>query len=418
MTGRDLKVTTGDMNARIQMPNEQARRLFLDRHHLLKPPSGPGRGADLLDVIQSIGFVQVDSINTVARAHHMILSARRQQYRSANLDRLLERDRAVFEHWTHDASVIPVAFFPHWRYRFRKDEKHLRKVWNKWFRQGFEGKFDTVLNQIAKHGPCGSSDVGQDEKRSKGGWWDWHPSKTALEFLWRTGKISVTRREGFRKIYDLTENVIPEEARAHHPDEDETIDWACRSALERLGFATSGEISAFWDLISPAEAKAWCARQLAAGELIEIDVELADGKPPRRSFIQPATLETAEDLPKPSQRVRILSPFDPALRDRKRSQRLFDFDYRIEIFVPEAQRTYGYYVFPVMEGAPLIGRIDMKCQRATGQLHVRAFWPQRRVAMKTGRISRLMAELERTARLAGSDSLSFEEGWLRAAPAV
>jgi len=415
MTVRRLGVTQFVMNARMQISNDTARRLFLDRHMLLRPPEGPARGDDLLQVIEAIGFVQVDSINTVARAHHMILSARKQQYRQANLTPLLERERAVFEHWTHDASVIPTAFFPHWRYRFDKDEKRLKHRWRTWFREGFESKVDEVLDQIANHGPCGSADVGQDEKRSTGGWWDWHPSKTALEFLWRTGRISVTRRQGFQKVYDLTENVIPADTFALQPERDETIDWACWSALERLGFATSGEVSAFWDLVSPDQAKTWCARHLADGILVEVDIDCADGKAPRRSFAFPATLETLDALPQPSQRVRILSPFDPALRDRKRAERLFRFDYRIEIFVPEAKRTYGYYVFPVMEGTQMIGRIDMKSQRDTGLMHIRAFWPQPGIRMGSRRITRLMAELDRTARAAGSEAVSFEKDWLREA---
>ncbi|PVB63326.1 crosslink repair DNA glycosylase YcaQ family protein [Labrenzia sp. 011] len=395
-----------------RLANASARRLFLDKHGLGSAPKGSGKGDDLAAVIDRLGFVQVDSINTVARAHHMILAARRPAYKEKNLKHLLERDRHLFEHWTHDASVIPAAFFPHWRLRFARDKERLIGRWRIWRRNGFEEKFDEVLKQISTHGPVTSATVGEDEKRSSGGWWDWHPSKTALEFLWRTGELSVCGRDGFRKVYDLTERVIPPDHLATRFDTQETIDWAARSALDRLGFASSGEIAAFWDLITPQEAKLWCQNALETGSIVEIEIECVDGTP-RKTFACPETLETLDALADPPARVRILSPFDPALRDRKRAERLFGFSYRIEIFVPEPKRKYGYYVFPVLERDRLIGRIDMKALRSEERLHIRAFWPEDGIRMTKGRLARLEAELGRTARFSGCTDISFEPGWLR-----
>lgn len=395
-----------------QIGNRTARRLFLDRHGLIAPPHGAAKGAGLAEVIGTLGFVQVDSINTVARAHDMILYARRQSYRPGGWAPLVARHRTHFEHWTHDAAVIPAAYFPHWKLRFARDRARLRERWAKWREPGYEARFDAVLDRIANHGPCCSADVGEDEERSNGGWWEWHPSKTALEYLWRTGALSVARREGFRKIYDLTERVFPDQHRAPQPDVAETVDWACRAALDRLGFATSGELAAFWDLVAPAEAKAWCADALARGELAEVEVVMADGRL-RRHFVWPETVEAG--APEPSQRVRILSPFDPLLRDRKRAERLFGFHYRIEVFVPEPKRRYGYYVFPVLEGDQMIGRIDMKADRSAGVLNVRAFWPEAGARMGAGRRARLEAELERVARMAGCENVAIAADWMRAA---
>ncbi len=397
-----------------RLDNAAARRLFLDRHALLEQPAGPAKGADLLALIQRLGFVQLDSINTVARAHDMILYARRPAYRAKHLKQLYERDRGLFEHWTHDAAVIPMAFYPQWHLRFQRDTEMLRKRWRNWRRDGFEARFDAVLQHVRDHGAVSSSDVGQDEKKGSGGWWDWHPSKTALEYLWRSGALTVVGRRGFQKQYDLTERVIEEHLRpgTQSVDAEATVHWLCSAALERLGFATSGELAAFWDTATAAETKAWCAEQLQQGELQEVEIELADGKL-RKSFVRPGTIEAAVELAPPPGRMRVLSPFDPALRDRKRSERLFGFHYRIEVFTPAEKRQYGYYVFPLLEGARLVGRIDMKADRDAGVLRVTALWPEREVKWSPARTRRLEAELERVARFAGLDSVSFADGWLR-----
>ncbi|WP_179381537.1 winged helix-turn-helix domain-containing protein [Jannaschia marina] len=394
-----------------RLDNARARALFLDRHGLAVTPSGPGRGADLQGVIGDLGFVQLDSINTVVRAHHMILHARRPAYRARNLHLLHDRDRGVFEHWTHDASMIDMAHFPHWRLRFARNRDTLAAKWTKWGRD-FASKTEDVLRHIADHGPCSTAEVGVEEPRSSGGWWDWNPSKAALEYLWRVGELSVTRRDGFRKVYDLTENVIPPEYLNARPTEVETIDWACAAALDRLGFATSGELAAFWDLVTPEEAKGWALAGLRDGRLIEAEVEQVDGRW-RKVLMRPRTLE--EPVPEVTGRMRILSPFDPALRDRNRAERLFGFRYRIEIFVREARRTYGYYVFPILEGDRLVGRIDMKAERDRDRLHVTALWPETGVRFGTGRRARLETALVRTARLAGVSQVTFADGWMRSA---
>ncbi|MCB2134753.1 MAG: YcaQ family DNA glycosylase [Rhodobacteraceae bacterium] len=396
----------------LTLDNRTARRFFLDRHALIEPPTGPAKGDDLLALIMRLGFVQVDSINTVERAHHMILWSRRQSFRPSNLSRLLERDRTLFEHWTHDASVIPTEFFRYWKLRFYRDAERIHARWANWHGSEFHAKVEDVLAHVRAGGPCGSGDVGEDETRGKGGWWEWHPSKTALEYLWRSGELSVCHRRNFAKVYDLTERVHPEAHAAPAPAEEATIDWACNAALDRLGFATSGEIAAFWDLVTPQEAKDWCGRAFALGDVIEIEVEGADGRP-RKCLVRRDVATRLADVPDVAQRVRILSPFDPALRDRNRTERLFGFHYRIEVFVPEPKRKYGYYVFPVMEGDRLIGRVDLKCQRADRRLAIAAFWPEHGISMGRGRLARLEAELERLGRFTGCTTLAFADGWLR-----
>ncbi|ETX29386.1 winged helix-turn-helix domain-containing protein [Roseivivax isoporae] len=397
--------------ARLRLDNRTARRLFLDRHMLLRPGGGSGRGRDLDDVLYALGFVQVDSVNTLARAHDLILWARRGRYRPAALDSCVATRRAGFEHWTHDASVIPMAFYPMWRLKFARDEARMRARWPRWQGSGWTDEVEGVLRHVHDHGAVTTRDMDDGAPRGATGWWDWHPSKTALEFLWRSGRLAICHREGFRKVYDLSERVIPEAARAARLDTAEIVDWAMSAALARLGFATSGELAAFFDIVTRDEAKAWCAEALAAGRVREVDVELADGTH-RRSLTTEAILDAGTALPAPSGRVRILSPFDPALRDRARAERLFGFHYRIEIFVPEAQRRFGYYVFPVMQGDSAIGRLDAR--RAGAAIEVRAFWHERGVRMGAGRQAALLSELERLRGLTGAERVDFAEDWLRA----
>ncbi|MEM7744641.1 MAG: crosslink repair DNA glycosylase YcaQ family protein [Pseudomonadota bacterium] len=396
--------------ARPLLDNQRARHLFLDRHLLLRPGPGPGSGKDLDGVLRDLGFVQVDSVNTLARAHDLILWSRRGQYRPKALEHLVARHRTAFEHWTHDAAVIPMQFYPMWRLKFARDEAGMRKRWPTGRREGWETECDSVLRHVADNGPACSLDVGCDEKKSSSGWWDWHPSKTALEFLWRSGRLAICHRKGFRKFYDLTERVIPEVHLNACKDDPEIIDWAMSCALERLGFATSGELAAFFEIVTRDEAKTWCVEALSTGRIIEADIEMADGSW-RRSYTTEALLDQACSLSQPSSRVRLLSPFDPALRDRARTERLFGFRYRIEIFVPEPKRQYGYYVFPVLQGGRTIGRLDAK--RMGSDLAVRAFWPEPGVRMGRARTSGLRSELDRVKSLAGVEAVEFTDSWLR-----
>ncbi len=403
------------MNTRT-LSNREARAVFLDRHALLETPAGDATGSALLGVIERLGFVQLDSINTVARAHDLILFARRPRYRPKALKTLYEKDRALFEHWTHDAAVVPMQYYPWWELRRQRDAQKLRAQWRNWRRDGFEKQFQTVIDQIREQGPLCSSDVGTSEKRSSGGWWDWHPSKTALEYLWRSGVLCVVGRDGFRKRYDLTERVIDKAlCNLALPDDHEaqTINWCCAEALTRLGFATPAELAAFWDHVTLAEAKDWCAQELAQGRLEPVHITCVDGSL-RACYARPGLGNDFSLEQAPTARLRVLSPFDPALRDRKRAERLFGFDYRIEIFVPEAKRKYGYYVFPVMEKDRIIARVDMKAFRDADTLRVKALWPEAGVRWGKARHCAFEAELGRLVRLAGVSKIAFEEGWLRA----
>lgn len=388
--------------------NKTARRAFLALQGLSDPPHRGQSKDDLLETIRRLGFVQVDSINTVARAHHQILFSRNATYREKNLKRLVEADCHLFENWTHDASIIPSEFFPYWRHRFAREEARLQQRYEAWQGSPFLHECDGILERVARDGPVMTRDFGGDKPST--GWWDWHPSKTALEYLWRTGRLAIARRDGFQKVYDLAERVIPGHCHGSQVEHHEFVDWACRSALTRLGFATRGEIAAFWDLLKPDEVAAWIAEN--EKELEAVLIESADGSKPRASLRFRDYPDLLDNPPEPPGRVRVLSPFDPALRDRKRAERLFGFFYRIEIFVPEEKRVYGYYVFPVLRGDSIVGRIDMKADRNADVLAVKRFWPEKGTRLSMAFLTDLEAELDRVRRFAGVAGIEFARDWI------
>lgn len=388
------------------IPAATARRLLLSAQGLLEDPRRRASPDVLYDLIVRMGFVQIDSINIVERAHHLTLAARLQGYKPAHFARLLERDRRLFEHWTHDASAIPAVWYPYWKIRFER--YRARVLAHPWWRERVgpdpAKTVAHVLDRIRREGPLLTRDF--EDERPAGTdktWWGWKPQKAALEYLWRTGELAVARRESFHKVYDLAERIFPHGHGASRPADEEHVDWACRSALERLGVATPAEIAGFWNAVSLEEARAWCGRAAAAGEIVPVAVEPVDGGRAAASWALPDWESRAAALPPAPPRLRLLSPFDPILRDRKRTLRLFGFDYRFEAFVPEGLRLYGYYVLPILEGERLVGRLDPKLHRGEGLLEVKGLWWEPGVKETKGRRAALEAALDRLAGFVGAE---------------
>jgi uncharacterized protein YcaQ len=394
----------------IRVPNRVARHHLLSLTGLDGRWAGPLRAPQLSDIVHDLGYVQVDSVSVIERAHHHILFSRGQTYRKRDLHALVEKQGVLFENWTHDASVIPSAYFPYWKHRFAREKTRLRERWKDHFgAEGFDDDLARVLDHVTHNGPSMARDFEGDKPST--GWWDWHPSKAALEYLWRVGDLAIARRDGFQKVYDLTERVIPPQHLSAEVGQADFVDWACREALRRLGFATRGEIAGFFALLTPPEVEEWLARTKA--ELIPVKVEAHDGSV-RAAFALPGIEAALAAASEPQDRVRILNPFDPLLRDRARTERLFGFHYRIEIFVPEAKRRYGYYIYPVLRGDALVGRIDAKADREADSLRVTAFWPEPRVRMSKVLKAKIEAELDRLRRFSGLGRVELADGWIRA----
>ncbi|MGI9284140.1 MAG: winged helix-turn-helix domain-containing protein [Pseudomonadales bacterium] len=386
----------------LKINNRDARRLWLNSLGLGSAPTGP---LDVLQIIKKLGFVQLDTIRNVSRAHHHILWSRNQHYREPMLGKLLAEDRAVFEHFTHDAAVLPMDFYPMWTRQFRRLGAQVSR--SKYYRTKLNNAGTAAIKaRIAKEGPLSTHAFDTKVSGNKE-MWSRPPHKLALDHMWYSGELSTSHRENFKKFYDLSERVIPEKIiNQLHSDEDQ-IDWLCRAALDRLSFAALGEIQRFWDAADSREVQAWA--KSVEWELVWVEIESADGN--WFKAVAPGDIEQrVADATSPTSRLRIINPFDPAIRDRVRLERLFGFDYRIEIFVPAAKRRWGYYVYPLLEGDRFVGRIEVKADRKGSKLNVVQLWSEPGTKWSNRRSEKLEAELARLARFVAAKDVCWTCG--------
>jgi hypothetical protein len=382
-----------------------AQRLFLGAQGLLDDPMRRVTTVSLQSLIERLGFVQMDTINVLARAHDLTPFSRLDGYRPDQLKQLLEGKRNLFESFTHDASAIPTAFFHHWKPRFARDRARIQA--HAWWQHHFRDTngaqvVKDVKARITKEGPLKSSDFEHPEKR--GSWWGWKPQKAALDFLWRSGELMIPRRESFQKVYDLTERVLPDHHALPCPTSAEHLEWACSTAAERLWIFSPKELAEFWQSIEAPEAKAWCAAAETTGRIVLVNVESLAGDI-RPAFALADWEARLAKLPEPPERTRLLCPFDPILRDRARALRRFGFAYRFEAFVPEPKRQYGYFVMPILEGDRLVGRLDPKLHRDRGLLEVRGLWWEPGIRATRARKRGLDAALEQMATFVGANQI-------------
>lgn len=380
------------MGAHLKLSNKQARHLWLWTNALSDTPTGP---LDLDSIIWRLGFVQIDTIRNVTRAHNHILWSRNQNVREGMIwDRLAQRD--VFEHFTHDASLIDMRVLPFWRRQF--DRLGARVARHDWYQSGLgQAQIAEIRQRITDEGALSTHAF--DTKAETREMWARPPHKKALDQMWYAGELATCHRENFVKFYDLGARVFP----THDPAEDaHAVDWLCSAAMDRLSFGTSGEVGRFWEAMSAREAKSWCD----AAELVPVEIETAD-KGSVTSLAHPDIETRLATLPAPTTRLRILNPFDPAIRDRARLERLFGFDYRNEMFVPKPKRRWGYYVYPLLQGDRFVGRIELKADRKAKTLSVIGFWPEPGVRWVAARHAKLDGELARFARFAGLDQVHW-----------
>lgn len=321
-----------------------------------------GRAAAAL---RRIGHVQIDTISVVERAHHHVLWSRDRSYRPPALDALqLSEPRRAFEYWAHAAAYLPMEDYRFCLPRMRRVEAS----GHEWFPHD-RGVVEAVLDRIRAEGPLRSQDFESQGKR--GPWWDWKPAKAALEYLFHAGKLAVLWRPGFQKLYELAERALPPGLDLRYPDEEQMADYYLGLAASGYGVFSRSDL-AYMRKDAVGGVDAAIGRAVEGGALVPVVVkpESVDGRP-WKGWAASRYLGSAG---KPARRaadarpVRILSPFDNAVIDRRRAGRVFGLDYTIECYVPAAKRRFGYFALPIFRGSTPFGLIDCKADRKSKEL--------------------------------------------------
>jgi uncharacterized protein YcaQ len=340
----------------------QARRIALGAQGFAdKRPTGRVDRRHLRRVVDRMGLIQIDSVNVLVRSQELPLFARLGPHPRTLIDDAT-RDGELFEFWTHMAAITPVELHPYLRWRMA-DEHMWRGV------RGLEsrrpGYLDEVLAHVRDEGAIVAAELDQ-RVGPKGTWWDWDDGKLALELLFHQGRVAAVRRPAdFARVYDLTERVLPAEILARPtPVEDDARKELIVRAARHHGVGTLADLCDYHRQL-PTVCKPLAAELVEDGRLLAVDVEGWD----RQAYLHPDAV-----IPRRITARALLSPFDPVVWRRDRAERLFGFHYRIEIYVPKSKRQYGYYVLPFLLGDELVGRVDLKADRANRTLLVQSAW--------------------------------------------
>ena len=312
---------------------------------------------------ERLGYVQIDTIAVVQRAHEHVLWSRQPDYHPQMLHQLQAVDRRVFEYWTHAASYIPMADYRFYLPRMRHfaDGERMQS----WRRDN--GKLERrVLKRIREEGALASGDF-EAPPGKRGPWWDWKPAKRALEYLFSAGELMISERRKFQRVYDLTERVVPGWADTSQPSTQERAHFAVRRALGNLG--VSGVADMRWWLRDPEAVSAALTELIDAGEVSPVRVR---GRDEEAQFALTRALEASSHGSRRRRHLHTLSPFDNLVIRRGRLRQIFDFEYKLEAYVPAPKRQYGYFCLALLWGDRFIGRIDPKAERREKTLTIRS----------------------------------------------
>ena len=360
-----------------------ARRIALAATGLAEPrPDAPDRG-HLRRTVARLNLLQIDSVTVLTRAHYLPLFSRLGAYPRTLLDEAAWGAKpSLFEYWAHEASLLPMALQPLLRWRMARADR-LEGIYGELARFAADRRpyIDAVLARVRSEGALAASDL--EGPRGTGGWWGWSDAKRALEWLFWAGHVTTATRRSFERVYDVPERVLPAVILATPtPDPADAHRALLLLSARALGIATLGDLRDYFRL-SPADATDRVAELVELGELIPVAVE---------GWRQPAYVHHAARWPRRVEGCALLCPFDPAIWERTRTERLFDFRYRLEIYTPAHKRQHGYYVLPFLLGDRLVARVDLKSSRATGTLHVLAAHAEPHAPPETAQ--RLLQELQ------------------------
>jgi len=346
---------------KIKKPQELARlrRIALAAQGLLQAqPYGRGL-AGARKAINHIGYVQLDTISVVERAHHHVLHSRVPQFKSDMTNQML-LDGDIFEYWSHAAALLPIA-----DYRFSLPYKHaIKSGQTHWYKTPDKKHMEELLARITIDGPLRSRDVETSTKK-RAGWWDWKPAKKALEQMYMQGDLMVSNREGFQKTYDLTERVLPSHVNSKMPSMEEFAAHILNQQLRCHGFVSLKGLTYQRRNAELRKAVKVLVNERLAQRTLE-QVQVSSGEV---FVLETGALENP--LPRLNNRMLFLSPFDNSVIQRERLKALFQYNYQLECYVPAAKRQYGYFCLPLLYRDNFIGRMDCKAHRKTSHLEIK-----------------------------------------------
>jgi len=352
-------------------PRRAAAALFVERQHLERPRSQRLGPASLTRFVEDVGGLQIDSINVVARAHYLTAWSRFGNYDPRALDRLLYRRRVLFEYWAHAACFVPVSLLAPWR-RAMLDYEVGHTGWRSFLKK-HGPLLATVEAAFRERGPLGISDFEQARPKGAAGWWSWRPAQHAIHYLWMSGRTMVHSREHFQKRFDLASRILPAIESVEPPSSAEFPLWHMRRSLHAMGAATETDLHMYltFPRIKAVARRATLRAMLKSGEVVPVAIEGERAPWVALAEDVPHLERAARRRSAPSSGTTLLSPFDSFLWHRKRAQKLFGFDYTIEVYVPAPKRKYGYYVLPLWHDGQFIGRVDVKNNRQERVLEAR-----------------------------------------------
>ena len=377
--------------------NDAARRIALGAQGFaVAKPRGSIDVRHFRRVMRQIGLIQLDSVNVCVRTHYMPFYSRLGAYDMGGLDKWLNESGENFEYWAHAAAVLPIDRYPLWRWKMEtmKPWQRAQELLN-----AHPGLVDNVLGQVAEHGPLTVRDLDAPEHTNEA-WWGYGPGKVALEVLFANGHVTALRTGNFTRLYDLPERTIPSELLEERGalDKEAAYRGLLVDAVRHHGIGTVADIADYFRLHA-STAGPILARLAQEGTIEAVDVGGWDG---------PVYLDPEAVRPRSIRGSALLSPFDPIMWNRERTERMFGFRYRIEIYVPANQRVYGYYVLPFMLDGDLVGRVDIKSDRKAGRLLVRSAFLEK--GKDPGTVAAaLAAELHRFGSWLGMDDIVIEK---------
>jgi uncharacterized protein YcaQ len=372
-----------------------ARRIALGAQGFTDPrPSGTPDRRHLARVLARTGLLQIDSVSAVVRAHYMPLYSRLGPYPLALLDNAATtRKRTVFEYWAHEASFLPVETYPLLRWRMRRAEQGEEMYLGlaKWGRERPE-LIKEIYDQVAERGPIAASDI--EGHKGNGGWWGWSEAKHAFEWLFWAGRITTAYRRGFERYCDLPERVLPQAVLdLPVPSIEDAHRELLRISARAHGIATYGDLRDYFRL-APGDTKDRIEELVETGELVPVSVEGWD---------KTAYLHKDARFPRRIEARALLAPFDPVVFERTRTEKLFDFRYRIEIYTPAEKRQYGYYVLPFLLGDRIVARVDLRADRPASVLRVHAAYAEAGAPAETA--AQLIEELKQMQAWLGLEAI-------------